>query len=75
MGFERSEVNRVNVRLLGSRRVREFQKLIISPSNIVNKRGGGGQYEGVATADKVMVAYSPNCLLRSRQVDNLQISP
>jgi hypothetical protein len=63
MGFKQSEVVGVDVRLLGSRRAGEFQKKINPPSNIINKGGGGGQYQGVSVVDEVMVACGPNCLL------------
>jgi hypothetical protein len=70
MGFNRSEVIGVNVQLLESRRAGQFQKKIVPPSNIVNK-GGGGRYQGVGAADKVMAACGLNCLPGSRQVNDI----
>ncbi len=66
MGFKRSKG--IGVRAGG------FQKEIVPPSNIVDE-GGGGRYQGVGSADEVMVACSPNHLLGLRRVKDLQNPP
>ncbi len=73
MGFKRSKVIRSTSSFLGVEGQGNFRKK--SSHHLISSIKGGGRYQGVSAAGKVMVACSLNCLLESRPVKDLQIPP